>query len=198
MADKARTVTQDTVAEMASGAAAKLKPVTDEAIDQVADRIKSGDVQGMARDAAGIASNLKGAALDGGRQFLDDARERATGFADQRKDDAARSVADLASSLRETGKGFEERPNIKAFVGSAADGLDQLASGLRERSFGEIYADVEDYARRSPATVGLIAVAAGFALARFIKSSADELSEAGEKARRRSSPRRPASAGDRA
>ncbi len=93
------------------------------------------------------------------------------------RNDAAQSVADLASSLRETGKSFGERPNIQAFVGTAADGLDQLTTGLKERSFTDIYADIEAYARRSPATVGAVAVVAGFLLARFIKSSAEDLQD---------------------
>lgn len=152
-----------------------------------------GDVADNIKDAAG---DLKSAAVEQGKQLLESAREQATSFADQRKNDAAQSVSDLASSLRETGKSFDERPNIAAFVGSAADGLEQLASGLRDRSFADIYADVEDYARRSPVTVGLAAAAAGFLLARFIKSSADELAEAGaaNRAARAAAARRHASA----
>jgi hypothetical protein len=62
-------------------------------------------------------------------------------------------------------------------VGTAADGLEQLATGLRERSFGDIYGDVEAMARRQPVTFAAGAAIAGFLLARFIKSSAEEMAE---------------------
>lgn len=147
------------------------------AVDRIESKTKDPDLDDIAQEVKGVAGDLKTAAVEQGRHLYEAAREQATSFADQRKNDAAQSVADLASSLRETGRSFGERPNIQAFVGSAADGLDQLAGGLRDRSFADIYGDVERYARRSPATVGAVAVVAGFLLARFIKSSADGLSE---------------------
>lgn len=141
-------------------------------------RALEADLGGLASEAQAVAGDLKSAAFEQGRQLYEDAKQHATSYADERKNDAARSVSDIASSLRETGRGFGERPNIKAFVDNAADGLDQLASGLRERSFAELYGEAESYARRSPVLVSAVAAAAGFVLARFIKSSADELSEA--------------------
>lgn len=138
---------------------------------------------GLASEAKAVAGDLRSAAIEQGRQLYEGAKLQATSYADERKNEAASSVSDIASSLRETGKGFGERPNIQAFVDNAADGLEQLASGLRERSFAELYGEAESYARRSPALVGVAAAAAGFLLARFIKSSADELSEASQAAR---------------
>lgn len=162
----------------------KLGAKAAEAAGRLESKVKDGaplaDIAGELKNSAG---EMKSAAVEHGRQIYESAKDQATGFVDQRKNDAAQSVADLASSLRETGKSFEERPNIQAFVGSAADGLEQLASGLKERSFTDIYADVEAYARRSPATVGAVAVVAGFLLARFIKSSADGMSDSHAAAR---------------
>ena len=126
-------------------------------------------------DIKGVATDIAGAAAEQGRQFLASARSQATGFADDRKNDAAQSIADLASSLRESGQTFGDRPNIQSFVGSAAEGLEQLAEGIRQRSFAEIYADVETFARARPVAVGVATVAAGFLLARFIKSTSQEL-----------------------
>ncbi len=132
-----------------------------------------GDLKSIASD---VASEIANTATEQGRGLLQAARGSATSFVDQRKDSAAQSIADLASSLRETGGGFEEQPSLKAFVGTAADGLEQLATGLRERSFGDIYGDVEAMARRQPVTFAAGAAVAGFLLARFIKSSAEEMS----------------------
>ena len=152
----------------------------------------------LAGMATNFASDLAGSAVEHGRQLLETAKDQAAGYADERKSGAAQSIADLASSLRGSGGTFEDRPGIQAFVGSAADGLDQLANGLRERSFAEIYADVEAFARRQPVTVAAGAALAGFVLARFIKSTSDDMADANAaaelppSARRRRS--RPASA----
>ncbi len=126
-------------------------------------------------DIKGVATDIAGAAAEHGRQFLASARSQATGFADDRKNDAAQSISDIASSLRESGQTFGDRPNIQSFVGSAAEGLEQFAEGIRQRSFAEIYADVETFARARPVAVGVATVAAGFLLARFIKSTSQEL-----------------------
>lgn len=128
------------------------------------------------------ADELKDAAWEQGRTMFDGARRQAASYADDRKNEAAESVSGLAASLRETGQSFGERPNLRSFVDGAADGLEQLADGLRERSFTELYGEAEAYARRSPLVVGAVAAAAGFLLARFIKSSADDLSEAAARA----------------
>ena len=137
----------------------------------------TGAVQDAA-DLATAASGLASTAIEQGKTLISSARGQATGFADARKDDAAQTVEDLANSLRGTGEQFDGRPNIQAFVGSAADGLDQLASTIRDRSFAELYGEFEGYARARPVMVGAAAVATGFLLARFIKSSAENMSEA--------------------
>ena len=72
---------------------------------------------------------------------------------DRRKNDAAQSVADFASSVRETRRSFEDRPNIAAFFDSAAEGLDQLAETIRERSFAEMFNEAEVVMRRRPTLV---------------------------------------------
>ena len=118
---------------------------------------------------------IAGVAVERGRHFLDSAREQVTVYVDQRKDAAAQSVSDLATSLRDATTSFEDRPNIRAFVDSAAEGLDQLAGSIRERSFAEIFNEVEDVARERPALVAAVSVALGFLTARFIKSSAEGL-----------------------
>ncbi len=147
---------------------------------------KPADIAGI---ATSLASDIAGTAVDQGRNLLESAKGQATSFVGDKKSGAAQSIADLASSLRGSGESFEDRPGIQAFVGSAADGLDQLAGSIRDRSFAEIYADIESFSRRQPVTVAAGAVLAGFLLARFIKSSAEELSDtaaAAERARPRS------------
>jgi hypothetical protein len=123
----------------------------------------------------GDVNDLAGVAVERGRHFLDSAREQATVYVDRRKDDVAQSVADFATSLRESTASFNDRPNIRAFVDSAAEGLDQLAGSIRERSFADIFNDAEDIVRQRPALVAAVTVGIGFLAARFIKSSAETL-----------------------
>ncbi|MBZ6076535.1 hypothetical protein [Microvirga puerhi] len=125
----------------------------------------------------GDVSDIADAAVEQGWHFIDAAREQATDYAGRRKADVAQSVADFATSLRESTRSFEERPNIQAVVDSAAEGLEQLADSIRDRSFADIFNDVENIARQRPATVAAVSLAIGFLAARFIKSTAEDLRE---------------------
>ncbi|WP_046867340.1 hypothetical protein [Microvirga massiliensis] len=124
-------------------------------------------------DLKSDVGDIAGVAIERGRHFLDTARHQATDYVDRRKGDMAQSVADLAGSLRESTSSFDDRPNIKAFVDSAAEGLEQLADSIRQRSFPEIYSEVEDVMRRRPVAVAAVSVALGFLAARFIKASSE-------------------------
>jgi hypothetical protein len=125
----------------------------------------------LREDVGGIAE----AAVSQGRHFIESAKDHATDYAVKRKADVAQSVADLATSLRDSTRTFEERPNIQAVVDSAAEGLEHLAGTIRDRSFTEIFSDVEDVVRRRPATFGIAALAVGFVAARFIKSTSEDI-----------------------
>lgn len=171
MAEAGRT--GGTVAEDSAVAGSAIGPQGAGA--RAAGKAEAGDLKTIASE---VASEIAGTAAEQGRSLLDAAKGTATSFADQRKDNAAQSIAGIASSLRETGDTFGEQPSLKAFVGTAADGLDQLATGLRDRSYADIYADVEALARRQPLTFGVGAAVAGFLLARFIKSSAEDMADA--------------------
>ncbi|MGO4573177.1 hypothetical protein [Microvirga sp. 2TAF3] len=129
------------------------------------------DWNALRSDVGGMAD----AAMEQSWHFIDAAREQATDYADRRKNDVAQSVADFATSLRGSTRSFEERPNIQAVVDSAAEGLEHLADTIRDRSFADIFNDIENIARQRPATVAAVSVAIGFLAARFIKSTAEDL-----------------------
>ena len=69
-------------------------------------------------------------------------------------------------------------PTSRRLSTALAEGLDQLAGSIRERSFAEIFSDMETMVRRRPATFGVAAVAVGFVAARFIKSTSEDLRQA--------------------
>jgi ElaB/YqjD/DUF883 family membrane-anchored ribosome-binding protein len=123
----------------------------------------------------GDVGDIAGAAVERSRYFIDTAREQATDYVDRRKDDIAQSVADFATTLRESTHSFDERPNIRAVVDTAAEGLEQLADSIRDRSFADFFNEFEGVVRRRPATVAAVSVAVGFLAARFIKSTAEDL-----------------------
>lgn len=123
----------------------------------------------------GDVGDIAGAAVERSRYFIDSAREQATDYVDRRKDDVAQSVADFATSLREATHSFDERPNIRAVVDTAAEGLEQLADTIRDRTFADFFNDFENVVRRRPATVAAVTVAVGFLTARFIKSTSEDM-----------------------
>ncbi|GJD43222.1 hypothetical protein AFCDBAGC_1071 [Methylobacterium cerastii] len=123
--------------------------------------------RGLKGDVEGIAD----VAAERGRGLMDAARLQAQTFVEGRKNDAAQSVHDLAKTLRDSSKDFEDRPNIKAFFDSAADGLSQLGGSIESRSFADFYGEAEAFARRAPVAVAVGTFVAGFIAARFIKSS---------------------------
>ena len=103
------------------------------------------------------------------------AKERAIGFAEEqqqmgaeRAEGLARAVHGAADQLQETS------PEIARYVQEAASAVDGFARTLRTSSPGELMGHVEDLARRQPVAFFGAAVLAGFALARFAKSSAQE------------------------
>jgi hypothetical protein len=125
-----------------------------------------------------------------GREFIEAAKRHAAEYAAGRKDGAARSVEDVAHSLRESGRAFEDTPHIRAFVDSAAAGLENFAADIRDRPLDDLYADAEDFARRHPVAIATGAGLAGLMIARFFKSSSLRRAERQREERIRDAERR--------
>ncbi|SFG48571.1 hypothetical protein SAMN05192565_10469 [Methylobacterium gossipiicola] len=128
---------------------------------------ETADWKALRGDVEGIAD----VAVERGRGFVAAARGHAQEYVDRRKGDAAQSVNDLARTVRDSSKTFEDRPNIRAFFDSAAEGLEHLGTQIENKSFSEFYEDAEAIARRSPVAVAVATFVTGFVVARFIKSS---------------------------
>ncbi len=107
------------------------------------------------------------------------AREAAGHVADQTRDFAETQKAAGADNMARLGHAVhgaadqlgQELPQAAGFIHSAADTLQGAASTLRERSVEDLVASFRDFARRQPAAAFAGSVLAGFALARFLKSS---------------------------
>jgi len=128
-------------------------------------------------EAAAAVADVKAEAAG----VVEAARERATGFAEQQKvagaqyaEVVARAVHRAADELQDTS------PQIASYVREAGASVRQVAQTIRERSVQDVVGEVQGIARQQPIAFFGAAVLAGFALSRFVKSSAEGLAARGE------------------
>jgi hypothetical protein len=99
--------------------------------------------------------------------------EKAVNLSEQQKSIGAKQLASVASAVHTAAGELEQQmPHAANLVHAAADGLNSAATALRERRIDELLTDVGDFARERPLLVFGGAVLAGFAMTRFVKSSA--------------------------
>ena len=107
---------------------------------------------------------------EGGRQRIDSTRrsaaEQVEGIADAF--DAARSRLDTS------------QPTLAAYTANVANGIEHLATRLRDSSVEELAQDARRFAARNPALFLLGSAALGIVLARFLKLSIGENANAGD------------------
>lgn len=107
-----------------------------------------------------------------GAEALATARETATA----RLDDARVALSDTGDQLAETLRRAAEQPEngtLQARVlGGVASGVAVAADRLRGRSLNDLVTDTTAMARRHPGAFAAGAAVAGFAAARFLRSSA--------------------------
>lgn len=93
----------------------------------------------------------------------------------ERADAAKETVADqgerIAQTLRKSASGHTAGSLQDRVVDIVATGVSDLSEGIRSRSFASVWADVTGLARRNPGVFVAGAALAGFALARFARSS---------------------------
>lgn len=140
-------------AETATDAARK---TASSALDAAKDAAQSLGAEVQARAADTLSSVKESAAgrLEGARESLSDTGDR------------------LAESLRRAAEKPEEGSIQQRVLTAVAGGVADAAGTLRNRSASEIAADLRGFARRNPGAFAAGAAVAGFALARFLRSSA--------------------------
>jgi hypothetical protein len=124
----------------------------------------SGKVEGLKEEVKGRAGRL-----------LDEAEERARSAIDERKEGLAQDVGDFAHALRASASDLQvhRKAYVAHYVEQAASSVEQIADTLHRQDLTGLMRRTEDFARRQPGLFVGGAVAAGFALARFLKSSAE-------------------------
>jgi hypothetical protein len=117
-------------------------------------------------------------------------RDRARSFADQQKDAAVGRVEGVAHALRRASDDLREQgqPMIAEYSRYAAEGLESMAQSLGRRDIDDFVEGVENFARQRPVAFLGGAMVAGFALARFMKSSSARRYQHGTARRERGTP----------
>ncbi|HEY8607856.1 MAG TPA: hypothetical protein VIM12_12145 [Noviherbaspirillum sp.] len=116
---------------------------------------------------------------DNARQYAGDiaskAKEKSRSMFDQQKETAIGQVSTVASAIRSTADNLqgEGQDQVARYVGMLADQIETFGGRLREKDLDTLIDDAQNLARRSPATFFIGSVAAGFLLARFLKSSSE-------------------------
>ncbi len=105
-------------------------------------------------------------------------KKRAREAAEQQKRAGADQIGGVAHALESAAGEFEQQmPMAAQYIEDVAGQLGAMATALRERSIDEVLGNVSDMARRQPGLFFAGAVATGFALSRFAKSSANRGSQ---------------------
>jgi hypothetical protein len=123
------------------------------------------------------AAGLKRKAED----TVQDMGARARSAADEQKNMAAERVGGVARALRVASDDLRDKgqPMVAEYSRHLAEGLESMAQSLSRRSVDDLVEGIEDFARQRPVAFMGGAMVAGFALARFMKSSAGRRSERG-------------------
>jgi len=123
-------------------------------------------------------------AVEAAKDVLKDARDRAAEAAEPLKDEAAGlaekgkkkgadRLSDFACALHDAAEAIgRETPKGSRYVHAGADRLDDISDTLRNKSLDELITKANDAAHERPMTFFAGSLIAGFALARFLRSSA--------------------------
>ncbi|MGG5821046.1 hypothetical protein [Falsiroseomonas sp. HW251] len=131
------------------------------------------------RDAASSAAEQAKSAAEQAKHeatgLLDTAKERAAGVAEEGRRAGAEQAQGIARAVHRAADELDrDSPTVARMLHDAAGSIDGMARALREQSPGEMMRGAEQWARRQPYVFFGVAALAGFALARFARSSASQ------------------------
>jgi ElaB/YqjD/DUF883 family membrane-anchored ribosome-binding protein len=123
---------------------------------------------------ASAAENTKERISAAGRSM----KEGVRAMARDQKAARAERLRELAHAINLAADEMQdELPQVAGYVRDAAAKIDNLSTLIRERSIEELVHDANDFARANAPTFFGLSLAAGFGLARFLKSSAPVASQ---------------------
>jgi flagellar biosynthesis/type III secretory pathway protein FliH len=119
--------------------------------------------------ASGIAESVQSQA----NAATESIKQRARDVAEQQKRAGADQISGIAKAVEAAATDLQGAvPQAAEYIHDFASRLDSVASALREHSADEMLSKVNDFARKQPAVFFAGTVVTGFALSRFLKSSA--------------------------
>ncbi len=128
-----------------------------------------GDTGDDASWLSSAAERAQGAASEA----ADKIKSRTRDAAEQQKEAGAEHISGVADAMKAAADDLEGKVPLAAeYVDDLAGQLGSVASALRQRNIDDMVGNVADFARKQPTAFFAGAVAAGFALSRFAKSSA--------------------------
>jgi hypothetical protein len=143
-----------------------------EALGTAAEKVKA-EAGDMAHRVKEVTGELAAEVEESAREVAGETRRKVEETAMDRKAVAAERLEGVASALRETGERLHEREeeSFAQYVEVAADQVERFSGYLKNASVGDLWQDAENVARRQPELFLAGALAAGFLVGRFLKSS---------------------------
>lgn len=136
--------------------------------------------QGMrdqAREVTGQAQQKAQEAAEQAKQkaseTAEQVRQEAESRIDRRRNEAADRLGGVAQALRRTGQDIHERDDqlVGEYVEAAANQVEQFSDYLQKHNTGDLIREVQRLAARQPELAAAGALAAGFLVGRFLKST---------------------------
>jgi hypothetical protein len=127
----------------------------------------------LVEDAKSAVSNATSQVKSQASDLASTAQEQATHFLDEQKGVAAQRIEGVANALRHAGQELagNDEGTLAQYTDSLASQLDKFSTSLREREIGSLIDDAKQLAYRQPELFVAGALAAGFVIGRFFKSS---------------------------
>jgi ElaB/YqjD/DUF883 family membrane-anchored ribosome-binding protein len=106
-------------------------------------------------------------------EFFDAARSAAESLLEEQKHQIADRISGAAKALRSAAQPLDESQNrvIARYLEEGAMQVESFSRNMRERSWSELVADTEAFARRQPTLFVLGAVGTGFVVGRLLWAS---------------------------
>ena len=111
----------------------------------------------------GDDQSVRGMASKAGEKLMDTAERQKLAGVD--------FIDGLAGAVRRAAGEFEgQSPQAASYIRSAADQVETMSDSLRRRDVGQMFADVQTFARQQPTAFLGMSFLAGFAAVRFLRS----------------------------
>ena len=128
-------------------------------------------VSAAVREAGSEVSEQATTVADSAKDLASKASEKLLNSVEEQKAAGAVFVSGMAGALRRAANEFGEVPQAAQYIRLAANQIDSVSDAFRKRDLNQLVSDVQGFARRQPTAFLGIAVLAGFAAVRFLKTS---------------------------